>query len=281
MPAILQKMTNASVVTYLTDAGELSHLLRCLSQSSIDHVLVVDHSPTDSLKEIVLSSPSTEYLKAPNQGYGTGHNRALRRSLEEGADFHLVVNPDVFWEGDIIARAVAFMENHARCGLVMPKILYPDGRLQYLCKLLPTPADLFIRRFIPSQKFRARAAHRFELRDSGYDHVMNVPFLSGCFMLMRCDALRQVGIFDERYFMYAEDLDLCRRIGEHWDTIFFPDVEACHDYAAGSYHDRRLLRIHIASLVKYFNKWGWFFDRRRRAANSRCLRALRQKEPAE
>ena len=274
-------MTNASVVTYLTDADELYNLLSCLAQSSIDHVLVVDHSPTDSLKDTVLSFPATEYIQAPNQGYGTGHNRALRRSLEEGADYHLVLNPDVFWKGDIITPAIAFMENHPRCGLVMPKILYPDGRPQYLCKLLPTPADLFIRRFIPSQKLRARAARRFELRDSGYDRTMNVPFLSGCFMLMRCNALRQVGIFDERYFMYAEDLDLCRRIGDKWDTVFFPAVEAYHDYAAGSYHDRRLLRIHIASLVKYFNKWGWFFDRRRREANRSCLNALRQKDPTK
>ena len=111
------------------------------------------------------------------------------------------------------------MDSYPDCGLVMPQILYPNGNIQYLCKLLPTPMDLFGRRFIPIRKYQEKSADRYELHFTGYDKVMEVPSLSGCFMFMRVDILKKVSGFDERFFMYAEDLDLCRRIGEISKTM--------------------------------------------------------------
>ena len=153
----------------------------------------------------------------------------------------------------------------------MPKVLYPDGTTQHLCKLLPTPMNLFGRRFVLSRRIQQRIDARFELHFSGYDRVMYVPSLSGCFMFMRTDTLRKAGLFDERYFMYAEDLDLCRRIGEVSLTLFCPAATVFHTYEKGSYKDPVLLKYHIRSVIQYFNKWGWLFDRKRRAANRKCL----------
>lgn len=93
-------------------------------------------------------------------------------------------------------------------------------------------------------------------------------------MLMRCDTLRRVGLFDERFFLYFEDVDLSRRIGRVARTVFFPGVQVEHGYAAGSYRNARLLWHHIVSAVRYFNKWGWLDDPERARVNEHALRAL-------
>ena len=109
---------------------------------------------------------------------------------------------------------------------------------------------------------------------TNYDKEMEVPALSGCFMFLRVDVLKKVGMFDERYFMYAEDLDLCRRIGEVSHTMFYPAVSVYHAYEKGSYKNKKLLKYHICSVIKYFNKWGWMFDAKRTHKNRECLRKL-------
>ena len=91
-------------------------------------------------------------------------------------------------------------------------------------------------------------------------------------MLLRCDTLREVGLFDERFFMYPEDIDLTRRIHAVAKTIFYPYVKVVHNHRRASYHSLRMTLIHIANMVRYFNKWGWFFDRARRRINRLTLR---------
>lgn len=170
--------------------------------------------------------------------------------------------------------SVAFVNENRDCGLVMPKILYPNGEVQYLCKLLPTPLDLFGRRFIPFKAFQEKRNAWYEMHWSGYEKVMEVPSLSGCFMFIRTDILKRIGGFDERFFMYAEDLDLCRRIGEIARTMYYPQASVFHEYEKGSYKNRKLLRYHICSIIKYFNKWGWFIDQKRKKRNSHCIKLI-------
>ena len=152
--------------------------------------------------------------------------------------------------------------------------LYPNGEVQYLCKLLPTPLDLFGRRFIPFKAFQEKRNAWYEMHWSGYEKVMEVPSLSGCFMFIRTDILKRIGGFDERFFMYAEDLDLCRRIGEIARTMYYPQASVFHEYEKGSYKNRKLLRYHICSIIKYFNKWGWFIDQKRKKRNSHCIKLI-------
>ena len=92
---------------------------------------------------------------------------------------------------------------------------------------------------------------------------------------MRVDVLKRTGGFDERFFMYAEDLDLCRRIGEVAKTIYYPVVSIFHEYGKGSYKNRKLLKYHICSVIKYFNKWGWWFDSKRTKRNNHCLKFIK------
>lgn len=90
-------------------------------------------------------------------------------------------------------------------------------------------------------------------------------------MFMRISALQKVEesgeFFDGRFFMYFEDFDLIRRLHKVGRTVYFPDVEIVHDHAAESYKSRKMLLAHIRSAVRYFNKWGWIFDRERKLWN--------------
>ena len=264
-------MITASIVAYHTPVGELTQLLNCILQSSIDILYLIDNSSNDSLRELNMMSPRIVYVYSDNLGFGHGHNIAIKKAIEKKADYHIVINPDIYWEGNVIEALTHYMDTHPDCGLVMPKVLYPNGDLQFLCKLLPTPMDLFGRRFLPFRGIQAKMDEKFELHFTGYDKEMEVPSLSGCFMFMRVEVLREVGGFDERFFMYAEDLDLCRRIGEVSKTMYYPDASIYHAYGKGSYKNKKLLKYHICSVIKYFNKWGWFFDKKRKRINKECL----------
>jgi GT2 family glycosyltransferase len=103
---------------------------------------------------------------------------------------------------------------------------------------------------------------------------MFVPYLSGCFMLLRQSALQEIGLFDERFFMYPEDIDLTRRMAERYETIYFPEVSVVHEHGAASYKSVRMLIVHVYNLVKYFNKWGWINDPIRERLNQRTLKNL-------
>ncbi len=173
------------------------------------------------------------------------------------------------------------MESNTQAGLVMPKVFGADGQLQMLCKLLPMPLDLASRRFFPIKQWFKNQNEKYEMKESGYDQVMNVPFLSGCFMFLRTAALREIGLFDERFFLYAEDTDLSRRMHQRFETLFYPGVEINHVHARGSYKDLRLTFHNIKSAVQYFNKWGWFFDEERVAINQRACEQIQVEDASE
>ena len=169
------------------------------------------------------------------------------------------------------------MEVHSEVGQIMPKVFYPNGELQYLCKLVPSPLDLIFKRFLPAF-LTNKKLYKFQLRFSGYDKIMNIPYLSGCFMFFRISVLQQIGLFDERFFMYPEDIDITSRINEKYKNIFYPDVSIIHAHAAASRSNAKMLKIHIINIIKYFNKWVWFFYSKRRRINKQVLKELKSHE---
>jgi GT2 family glycosyltransferase len=152
-------------------------------------------------------------------------------------------------------------------GLLLPKVFYKNGKLQKLCNPLPVPVNLVGRRFFENARWAKKINDEYELKGFDYDYSLNVPNLSGCFMFLRCTALQQSGLFDERYFMYMEDIDLCRRVHAVAKTIFYPEASIVHGFEKESYSNKTLLWHHITSAVKYFNKWGWIWDKQRDAFN--------------
>lgn len=267
-------MFNASVVLYKPDIRQLAHAVSLLLEADGLHKLyLIDNSPVQ-IPDLPVSSEKLEYVYVGrNLGYGAGNNIALRKTVEEDIPFHLVLNADVSFTPGDIGRMIHYMQQHPEVGSMMPKVIYPDGELQYLCKLLPTPLDLFGRRFLPGS-WLERRMNRFELRFTGYNRQMNIPYLSGCFMLLNTMALKQVGIFDERFFMYPEDIDLTRRIHRSFLTLFYPEVTIVHHHEKASYKNRKLLWVHIVNICRYFNKYGWFCDKERRRVNRATLSSV-------
>ncbi|WP_302575450.1 glycosyltransferase family 2 protein [uncultured Duncaniella sp.] len=266
-------MITASIVTFHTKHDELTRLIECVRKSSIDHLYIIDNSSNDELREFIKSHESIHYIHSLNLGYGSGHNIAIRKSIEIGADYHVVLNPDIYWGGDVIGELTKYMDRNPDVGQVMPKVFYPDGRLQYLCKMCPSPMDLIFKRFFPS-KLTEKRLHKFQLRSTRYDKPMNVPYLSGCFMFFRVEALKDVGLFDERFFMYPEDIDITRRMHAKYRTMFYPFVSIVHAHAAASKTNKKMLKIHILNMIKYFNKWGWLFDKERKQFNAQLQREI-------
>lgn len=262
---------SASIVAYRNDPDELTGAVRSFLSAPIDGICtVVDNSPSADLRERVLETGARYIFTGENLGYGSGHNIALRENLAT-SEYQLVLNPDVTFEPEVPAALCQFMSSHPEVGLVMPKVLYPDGSEQRLCKRLPTPFDLVARRFFgnPSSRWLKDRLGRYELRDLDMGKIREIPSLSGCFMLMRSSVLERAGVFDERYFLYMEDVDLCRRIGMEAKTVFYPHVAITHGYAKGSYKNYREFKRHVVSAVQYFSKWGWFFDAKTKKLNER------------
>lgn len=260
---------SASIVLYHTPVADVERVVTTLRKSPlVKEIFLLDNSeqPTPELE----SFSATYIFNEHNLGYGAAHNRALQWVMATDIPYHLVLNADISFEPEILQKAIDFLEKNTEIGSLMPKVFYPDGKIQYLCKLLPAPMDLFTRRFLPSGWTKKRK-ERFELRASGYNRVMNVPYLSGCFMLLRMNALRTVGLFDERFFMYPEDIDLTRRIHKYYKTVFYPEISIVHNHAHDSYKSLRMLWIHTVNIARYFNKWGWFFDRERQEINRRTI----------
>lgn len=263
-------MITASIVAYHTDGDELSRCLSLLSGDMFEAVYVVDNSSSESTAEVCGRFPGVVYIPSVNVGYGAGHNLALRRSMELGSDYHLVMNSDLSFEPLELTGMLSYMDENEDVGALQPKIVNPDGTLQYTVRALPAPFDLFLRRFLPDGWFAGRR-NRYELRHIDHERPFDVPYHQGSFMLLRCEALRRTGIFDERFFMYPEDIDLTRRIHAVYRTMYHPGMTVVHDHRAASYNSLKMTAIHVVNMMRYFNKWGWLFDRERRRINRRLF----------
>lgn len=279
-----ERMISISIVLYHPDwEGEVLPLVtELLATSQLRRLYLVDNSETDA-RALVPKHSKISYIwnKGANLGYGAAHNIAIRKSVYNGTEVHLVMNSDILLHHEDIEQLYEIMMSDATIGVIAPHVVYPNGETQYLCKLLPTPYDLFARRFLPrwltrkrDERYTLRRNTRGEKVEDSYARVLSVPYLSGCFLMLRTKAVLQARLFDERYFMYPEDVDLVRTIHRKWKTIYFPDVTITHNHAAASYHSAKMLWVHITNMCRYFNKWGWFFDKERRSFNRLTLQQL-------
>lgn len=263
-----------AIVTYRNKFAVLQDVIDSVLLTTLNIKLyIIDNSPTNELKNLIPQDSRLEYIfMNSNNGFGAGHNVILRHPEKMGK-YHLVLNPDVSFALGTLEKLYDYMERNFDVGNVMPKIIYPNGDLQYLCKLLPTPMDWIGRMFIPFKSIKRRINDRFEMHFADYESEMNVPYLSGCFMFLRKSVIEEVGVFDEGIFMYGEDTDLNRRIYQKYRTMYYPKVTIIHAFEKGSHKNFRLFWIHVKAAIYYLNKWGWFFDKERRDINKKTKSA--------
>lgn len=263
-------MLNVSIVLYNPDWTQVSNLCdELLRAKCVRRIFLVDNSSKMTYSSEKNEKITYQWNEGNNLGYGAAHNIAIRQSVRWNTPLHLVINADVWIQAEDLDLLHDFMMDHGEVGSLMPKVVYPNGELQYLCKLLPTPWNVFARRFLP-MKWTKKSNDRYELRNMSYDRPMNVPYLSGCFMLLQTAAVLKARLFDERYFMYPEDIDLTRTIHRDYLTLYYPAVTIIHDHAKTSYHSWKKTWVYIVNMCRYFNKWGWWFDKERRLFN--CIK---------
>lgn len=250
------------IVTFRSDLEDVACAAQSFTAADLStHLTIVDNRSGPAyfgaLRDAVHSDRIID--SGANRGFGFGHNCGIRTAPV--CDYYLVLNPDIVIHAGTLERMVEFMDRNPDVGLAGPRILNPDGSLQHLNKQLPTVFDLFARRFLPRALQRLpwvrRRMDRYVMLDKGYDSVVDVPYVSGCFMLFRKAALDAVGEFDEGFFMYLEEADMTRRLNRQFRSVFLPDAVVTHKWARGSHRSWWLTWITIRSAVHYFNKWGW------------------------
>lgn len=262
---------SASIVLYNSAVVEINNNLHCLVNYGIDKIYLIDNSPVDELR--ILSSESRiEYIHNPlNPGFGAAHNIAIQKAIAAGSNYHFIVNPDIYYDEDVITPMVEYMKNNEGVGMMMPQILNLDCTLQHLPKLLPSPFSILLRKIKRPSGYYKKFIEKYELRNVPKIMIYNAPILSGCFTLLNLKAIQEVGMYDDSYFMYFEDWDLSRRMHQKYKTIYYPLVSVYHGYESGANKSIKLFKIFIHSAFTYFNKWGWFFDKERTQMNIKAL----------
>ncbi|MET4081169.1 GT2 family glycosyltransferase [Pedobacter sp. UYP30] len=270
-------MINLSIVLYNTSEEDIQNIFRSLEVVKSPYKLyIIDNSPTDKLLSFFKDKITVEYIHNPsNPGFGASHNIALKRTLIDNIPHHFVINPDVYFKQDVITEMVEYMSADSDIGMMMPQILNLDGTVQHLPKLLPSPLSIVLRKIKQPMFLYQPFIERYELRNVPNEQVYVAPILSGCFTLFSANALREIGLYDDRFFMYFEDWDISRRMNERFKTVYFPKVSIYHGYESGANKNKKLFKIFVNSAKAYFKKWGWFFDRDRGKINKITLNQFR------
>lgn len=250
-----------AIVTYNNEdtiGKTLASLLAHGLKEAMCRVYVIDNGSTDrTLETITPYLDRITFIQSDkgNIGFGAANNLVLSKL---DSTYHVIMNPDVYFEDSLsLITLMKYLDDHPNVGMVAPQIVNEKGELQYLCRRNLTVLDLLLR-FSPIKAGRKRQ-DRHVMKDMDYNTSFNIEFASGCFMMIRTDLFKQLGGFDERFFLYAEDADLTRRVNQTSQTVYVPEATFCHAWKRASYRDPAMTRIHLKSLWKYFRKWGFKF----------------------
>lgn len=259
---------SASIVIYQSPLKDIKNIITKLNKSSFKiKIYIVDNYPGGSISIEDLDRDIVYIPAKKNLGYGAGHNIAIKKVYFNDG-FHFVINPDIDFEYKVIERMIHKMITNPNYSLIGPSLIGLDNQYQCNTKLIPSPFDLISRRLPSFFNFLfKKCRHNFEMENYNKNNPLYVPYLSGCFMLFRNSSLRKVGLFDENFFMYPEDIDISRRFFEHGNVLYLPEFKVIHAWEGASRKSLKMFFIHFYNMIIYFNKWGWIFDNKRKELN--------------
>ncbi len=225
-------------------------------------IIVVDNNSYDHLGDILAwQYPEVKFIQAgANLGMGGGNNLGLARAQGR---YVVVMNPDTLAMKDTFKKLYSYMEANPKVGVVGPKQFNPDRTVQNSCFRWHGILTPVWRRTFLGVRFGAQDMKRFMMSDFNKQSIREVDWLLGSFLFMRVSALKQIGVFDERFFLYFEDTDLCRRFHRYnWQVVFNPETSIIHNHGRESartpwykFFTSKTTRTHIASWIKYLIKW--------------------------
>lgn len=277
---MLPSSLTVSVVTYRPDVALLECCLRKLAlaigaareQGSIRSVAIalIDNSEDRAVAADVIELGRTRFAGSDiqvhylhghaNIGYGTAHNLALHGT---GADYQLVLNPDVELAPDALANAVRWLDAQVDVGALAPAVTNARGEPEYLCKRYPAVFDLLLRGFAPAfvRRLFRRRLDRYELRDRidpGSDTaVLDVPIISGACMLVKRVPIDVTGGFDPKFFLYFEDFDWSVRLAKVTRIAWLPGFRAVHHGGGAARKGFDHIRWFVRSGLRFYRKHGW------------------------
>lgn len=259
-----QLSLGASIVLYDMPLKQIDPLLSALEAGGAAQLYVIDNTPRRPPSEETAATAAKYsnlelHYPGKNLGYGRGHNIAIELSTAK-YKYHLISNPDITLSEDTLGALYDFMEAHPDVGLCMPKLVGSDGGTHFCCRRSPVALDYLSQLLLPGSWGRRRK-DSLEMRSRDYDQTMEVPCLSGCFMFFRSQVLSQLGGFDDRFFLYFEDLDLSARARKLGKNVYFPYTWVVHERQSGHRTSWQLKARFAASACRYFAKWGWLSSR--------------------
>lgn len=257
-------------VTFVTVCYKTPELIRMLLTGveaakfpfSFEYI-VVNNNPGDEVRTLITEHfPWVIYKEAPgNVGFGAGNNIAFRIAKGE---YVMLINPDLTIFAGEMEKLIAYADAHADIGFIGPKLLNPNKTLQRTFTRFPSPMiPVYRRTLLGKMSFGKKSVENYLMYDVDPSVSMDVDGLFGAAILIRANALADVGYFDERFFMYFEDIDLCRRAWEKGHRVHFaPVAEFVHYHQRESDVKRpwqiltnRISREHIKSAIRYFLKY--------------------------
>jgi len=240
------------------------HLRRCLASlaahppAAESEVIVVDNDSRDGSAPMVASEfPHVRLLRMPrNLGFAAGANRGAREATGEAV---VLLNPDSEVEADPFAPMLAYLREHADAGIVAPRLLNPDGSLQLSCRSFPAfSVALFNRYSLLTRLFpRNRYSRQYLLSDWHHDSISEVDWVSGACLTVRRSLFEEIGLLDEGYFMYIEDVDLCQRVHRAgYGVVYLPQTSVIHHIGRSSrtLPSRSIVARH-RSMWHYYKKY--------------------------
>jgi GT2 family glycosyltransferase len=243
-------MADVSVVVVTLNSRQW--LERCLDSVAGLERIVVDHGSSDGTLELIRERyPDVRVIEQGNLGFGAGMNAGMRMA---SGRYFLLLNADAWMVGDAVDRLVQFADKHPQAAVIGPRLRYPDGRLQRSVRGFPTlwrlaTEYLFLRKLAPG----TRVLNSFH--GGGFDHesVREAEWLGGACLLVRREAADAVGLFDEDFFMFSEEVDWCYRFrAAGWAVVFYPGAEAVH--VGTSSHGTALRAQLIVSILRFLAK---------------------------
>lgn len=224
-------------------------------------IKVANRQPQLPIIKPLAIPPIKTIAAAANNGFANGNNLGIAASVGQ---YVMILNPDIAIVPGALEKMVAFMKDNTGVGIIGPKLINPDGTVQFSCRRFPNSLmPIYRRTFFGKLPFAARAVSDYLMRDLNHQTNTEVDWLFGACLLFRKSVLDKIGLFDERFFMYFEDLDLCRRAWQAgFKVMYFAEVEMVHYHQRLSAEKGGLLAlfsrggvIHIASGIKYFAKY--------------------------
>lgn len=227
-------------------------------------IYIVDNSCIKSKEEVKIVSDFKKFIlkfedikyfnMKKNLGFGKANNFVLPML---NSRYHAIVNPDVLLKEDSFTKIIKYLESDNSIGMCIPNIENEDGERQLIYRKELTLFDMFVRMFCRNLFSKRFAEHTLQNMD--YTKPFQVPFGQGSFLVIKTELFKQLKGFDDRFFMYIEDADLCKRVNQISKLMYFPHTTIIHKWQKGSHKNKKLFRIHVKSMIHYFNKWGYKF----------------------